>query len=379
MSGETRKPEFALEREVLKRGKGLLRQMDDQAVLFVDSNIASSMEAESHDPLFPGDKRIRASLAGDIYFISYRSTSRMNALFVDLPEGNDTKIEKVIWAKSTDVESGIRRSSHIAAKYEPGTGETILNIQEVIQRIHDLSQEYHRSGITEEERQKMAEETAEVLVRTGFANATKPEKVRIMDKVLAAGQRDVLQRINPPRSRMILSNVWIDLTKELIEGRYAKEKYKSIHAKLIRERELERFFLSQVHERINQIDEEREGSREIETEISDIQNFTHQYLNPNQIRVKPYSRAAAIVRFDLFGDGAAPAFDENGEVDRQKMNPHLTILSKYIGSDEAQIYKGTPHFKSLSIKDRISRLKGAAFTIEEALNEGEANLTQVAA
>lgn len=359
MSNENR---FNIERNILKRGGGLEGKMQGEQVFYVPSDEVKNRQVEELPPLLPFDRRIRVATTGELYVKSYLTSKPINSPFADYSGENYKSIQKVIWNESPDIENAIRRTEHIKTKYEPKTGEVIQGTKDVIGQIFELSDAFHQSGITEQQRIQMIENSASVLASAGFVNAKKPEKQEIVRKIMAAGSRDSLQRINPPRSRLILSNAWIDLTRELIVGRMVKEKYNGIHERLLRERQMERFLLKQTAMRLNEIKMTRDRSVERDQAFKDLSKFIYQYNSPEHIKAKPYSHAAAKVRFFRFGDG-----------DVENENNNLQTLKKYIG-DDYEAFRGMKKFDKLNTEEISKRLDDMNHEIQKAIDFGDENL-----
>lgn len=381
MTGPENTPN-AIERELLKRGRGLQGKMNLGETVYINENPAIAEQVETFRYLFPFDSRLKYSSEGDIWILSYPPIvkSLSEDMFADLPSSKkQRKFAQRRWSNAQDIEKAIRMANHVAEAYEKDEGEVSKNTLGVVDLVKDLSYEYQKPGITETELTERAQETANTLVATKYANARKPEKLKIKNMLLAAGQKDVLQRINPSRSRMIISNAWIDLSKELIVNRIIGEKYRTMEWKLRQERDFERFCLEQTAARIDEIETIREGSPEFKRLLSELELFVYRYNSSDYVKAKPYSKVAAITRFLMFGNGQHAAFDDNGNIDRGGTNPDLQLLAKYIGKEEAQLYWGTPKFKELKPEEKIVRLRTIASSIHQTLEEGDLNLEKEAA
>lgn len=380
MAGPEKIPN-AIEREVLKRGRGLQGRMNLEEVVYFNEAPAVAEQVEPFRNLFFFDDRLKCSPEGDVWILSYPPITKpvTEDMFPDLPPAKKPrKFVQRRWSNAEDIEKAIRMAGHVADAYEKGQGEAAQNTLGVVDLVKNLSYGYQREGITDEGREELAQETADTLVATKYANARKPEKVKIKNMLLAAGQKDVLQRINPSRSRMIISNAWIDLSRELIVNRIIGEKYRTMEWRLRQERDFERFCLEQTAARIDEIGMVREGSPESKRLLHELEVFVYRYNSSEYVKAKPYSKVAAISRFLMFGDGQQAVFDDNGRIDRGELNDDLTLLAKYIGKEDAQLYWGTPKFKGLKPNEKMTRLRTIAASIRQTLEEGDINLEKAA-
>lgn len=342
------RPEVAtqnnVERHILKRAHGLQATLIDPSLVSVPENWARHEEVwgKNVDFTFPADKRVRHhKYEGKLFIKSYRKIKNIN---------------RVRWSRLEDIEAGVRQADHIIDAYDPEGGKEVGKTKQVIELVKDLSKDFQQSGLTHMDIRLIAEKGALGLLQAGFINAQRSQRLEIADKITRAAQLDSKTRVNSSRSRLILSHVWVDLIRELLVGRVTEDKYTSIQAKLIREREFERFLLGQVVAHIDGLSGKTE-SFEDPRRLQEIKAFAREYLSPQMVKLKPYARMAAISRFLIVNTGTAEELD---------------ALRKYIG-DEADMYAGTPALTSqnLSREERIRRLGGIKTMIEEGLEIGE--------
>ncbi len=369
----------AIEREVLKRGGGLQSRMALEDTFYIEERPEISELVAPYDYLFPFDNRIKHSPEGSLWILSYPPILKATEdMFPDLPPAKKPKkVSQRRWSNPDDIETAIRMSGHIADTYKPKEGEVAKDTLGVVDHVKQLSYDYQQPGITEVERENLATQTAEILVATKFANARKPEKLKIRNMLLHAGQRDSLARLNTSRSRIIISNAWIDLSRELIVNRTIGEKYRTMEWRLMQERDMERFCLEQTVARINALNGRRTSSPEFTRLRKDLELFVYTYNSSDYIRAKPYSNIAAISRFLMFGDGQKPAVDESGNVVTDEMNSDLKTLSRYIGAD-AGMFWGTRNFRTLTSDEQLRRLEAVGVAISQTLEEGANNLKKAA-
>ncbi len=334
-----------IERHNLRRAGGMQGRLIDPNLVIGEENKARSDEVRHVDIkyLFPTDNRIRYhKYNGDVYLKSYRKVKSRSL---------------VRWSKLVDLEAAIRLSGHVIEAYDPKTGKEIEKTRTAISLVRSLSIRLQRSGLFPMDMQLMAEDAALELTQAGFINAQKEEKQKTVEKVMKAARLDSVNRVNPSRSRLILSHAWVDLIRELLIGKMTENKYVSIQAKLIRERELERFVLLQT---ASYIDELTRGQSSFEESRSAVEfkQFARQFLSNEVVKLKPYSRVAATARFLIMNTGT---------------EEELEKLRKYIG-DDAGMYRGTPPLTKLAREEQQKRLRGIKMEIVNILQEGEANL-----
>lgn len=331
-----------IERHILRRAGGMQGRLFDPDIKANPENVTRHAEVWRDDVsyLFPGDDRVRwNTYTGELFLRSSRQR----------------KGEQVIrWSKPLDLENGIRMAGRVSESYDPKTGKEMLKIKDAIQLIKGLSQSFQKPGLRSLEMDAFAKEAVDRLSQLGFVSAVNAEKQKIAEQILKAGSRDVLNRVNPARSRLILSNVWVDLIHELLVGKVTENKYASVGAKLTREREFERFVLAQVTSHIEGL-LRTPTSFEDKKNIQDFKVFVRQYLGNDVVRLKPYAKIAAVTRFLVMNTGTKAEHD---------------LLKKYIG-EEAEMYYGTKPFTELSQKEREARLKGIRFIIQEELELAE--------
>lgn len=261
---------------------------------------------------------------------------------------------RVRWSKPEDLEAGIRQADHVREVYDPKTGKEVEKTKLVISLVRDLSVHMQKEILFPLDIQLMAEKSANTLMQAGFIDAQKERRQEVVAKILKAASLDSQHRVNSPRSRLILSHAWVDLIRELLVSKMTENKYASIGAKLIREREFERFLLSQVASHIGLLTQPG-NSFEAARNIAELKFFVRQYLSKDIMRLKPYASLAATSRFLILNTGTQ---DE------------LNTLRNYIG-DKADMYYGTPPFTQLSFGDQTKRLGGIKKNIEQSLDIGE--------
>lgn len=327
-----------IERKILQRAGGMQGGLFDVNLTYPPENIVRNTEVwdKNVDFLFPGDDRVRYHrFTGDAFFKSFRNG-------------------RVRWSKPIDIENGIRLANHVQEAYDPKTGREVEKTKQVISLVRDLSISFQKQGLVPLDIQLMAVEAGEKLAGTGFVNAEKESKQEIVGKIVRAASLDSKARVNSARSRLILSHAWVDLIKELLVGKVIENKYGSIGAKFVREREFERFVLSQVNSHIDEL-LRVSSSFEDRRNIRELKAFAARYLSRDVIKLKPYSVVAATSRFLIMNTGSKEELD---------------MLKKYIGED-AGMYYGTTPFTKLDKEKQISRLKGVKSMIREGLDIGE--------
>lgn len=329
-----------VERSVLK---GRMRSgLQQPLVAIVSENPERSFQAQYLPRLFPTDDRVKWDNEGNVWIVSYRSKDKVK----------DVDYER--WGIYKDVEAAIRGTGYVAEAYGKD-GERSTNVKNVITQVRDLSRSFQRPGITLLEINQMAQVAATTLVENNYDTAVKPEKQEVVKKIMEAVRVDKLDRVNPSRSRLILSHAWVDLIQELLIDQRIEDKYSALRSALIRSREFQRFLLEQAAAYLEDAVTLRRGDYEEARTIRELKIFARRYLSNHFINTKPYSRVAAKSRFLIVHTGT------------QK---EIGSLSGYIGND-AEIYKGTPQLSQLDGRDRKKRLSQISTAIKEVLKEGE--------
>lgn len=333
-----------IERKVLKRAGGMQGRLIDPTTVYVPENPVRHQEVWNKDTafVFTTDDRVRHNkYTGDLFIKSYRNVNGKSL---------------VRWSHPVDVEAGIRLADHVKEAYDSATGREVERTKGAISLVKDLSVDFQKPGLAPLDIQLMSEEAAATLAKLGFIDAVKEEKLDVVKKIMRAAALDSKTRVNGPRSRMILSHVWVDLIHELLVEKMTGNKYTSIKAKLIREREFERFVLDQT---VSHIDEQTQTSSSFEDRRSvlELKHFVAKYLSSDVVKLKPYSQVAAISRFLLMTTGTQAEFD---------------LLRKYIG-DKADAYRNTKPLTdpSLDRADKIIVLADVRKKIIECAEIGE--------
>lgn len=332
-------PKNAIERYNLKRAGGMQARLLDPTMVSMPENQVRHEEVWEKDAafLFGTDNRIRYhKYHGELYIKSYRKFKGQS---------------RVRWSHPVDVEAGIRQADHVREAYDPKTGNEVEKTKHVIELVRDLSHYFQQPGLTLLDFGLAATQAADTLVQTGFVDAVKEERQDVVDKIMKAASLDSLSRPNASRSRMILSHVWVDLIHELLVHKMTENKYANIQAKLIREREYERFVLGQT---VLHIEEQIRASTGFEDRRSvlELKQFVNQYLGPDVVKLKPYAKKAATARFLIMNTGT---------------KEELEALRKYIG-DEADMYYATP---TLVQTDKVRRLTQIKKDISQGLEIGD--------
>lgn len=335
-----------IERGVLKKrsGTALATRVFGNKPYIEPENPAKSREVRDLPSLIPNDHRIRFNPQGDVYIVSYRKK----------PQETTPRSR---WGKYKDIEAAIRGAGYVREAYGMGSGEEIGKVRKVIDLVKGLSSDLQKRGVTPLDMGLMAQDAAAALVKSGFDTAVKFEKRQILEKIMSATNLDRQNRVNPSRSRLILSHAWIDLIQELLVGQRIEDKYGSVRAKLIRSREFQRFLLSQAASYIEDAATLRRGDHEEGRTIRELKAFAQRYLSNQFINTKPYSQVAAVSRYLIMTTGTP----------LEKQN-----LAKYIGED-AVIYDVLP-MSRLTPELRKRRLAGIKGRIERVLEDGEVAL-----
>lgn len=345
-----------IETSVLKKraGRRLQHRVPDSKAFIVPEDPEKSEYVLQQPRLFPRDHRIRHNPEGEVFIVSYRGKAKKKE------EQQPGKVSLIRWSRYSDIETAIRGAEHVRKKYDiPNNGEAIGNIRNVIDLVKDLSLELQQRGVTDIGMGLMSTKAGEVLLQNGYDTAVKPGKIKIFEQIMSATNLDSLDRVNPSRSRLILSHVWIDLIQELLVGRRVEEKYKTVREKLIRSREFQRFLLSQAAAYIDESVSQRTGHHEEERTTGELKTFAREYLSSHFINTMPYSQVAAVSRFLIVHKGTPE---------------EVITLSKYIGED-AQMFEGTPRLSQLDGRERKRRLSQISILIKRVLKEGEEALT----
>ncbi len=335
--------------EVAVMGKGLpslAERMQNERYELPPENPETDAFVQTLPRLIPFDSSMRSELDGSLWIGFDRQSQR--------PEDKG-QIKRVLrWSHAEDIDSGIRMlKNHIAMAYGKD-GESRGHVLTVVQQSNKILNRMQQSGITESELADLKNESAEALARSKFFTTYSPVKSRAATKTIAAVDKDILGRINPPRTRFMISKIREDLVRELFYADRIRGKNARRGVELVREREYERLCLETFKAETDELLQDRIGSGEFDDRVQFYLRRIHWVLSPRAIRVSPYSPLAAEIRFGLYATGN---------------DQEVALLAGYVGDEEAAtIQDAHEDFDSPSI---------SAFRKKEILEDMSGKVAQV--
>jgi len=354
----------AIERSVILRvHTDIPEEIERERAIIIPGDGISDKEAYGLPSL--GDYRIRRRTSdGQLFIKRYRDLG----IRIDLTGLNGVnhldfdkaKIVEAKWPRIPDAETAIRYCDHIADNYDKKNGIQTLSILEVNRLIHELSTELQVPPSERTPLSDLQAKAVKVLVEYGYDRAVNPEKIHMASEVIRALQKDSLDRENPSRGRMILVNTKKYSTKMLLGNENKRNKYRYLAGVIYREREKERFALSQVSNEIKDLVsmEERDYQR-IHSENS-VRERAVEGISPKVIKMAPYVQIAAEARFLM---------------NSRKTKDDLDRLAGYVGFERAQELFSLPSYYDIkNPKDRVSRLIAISESIDRELDFADANL-----
>lgn len=359
---ETARVPNAIERSVvLRTHTDIPEQMERERAIIFAGDGASDKEARGLPTL--GDNRVRYRRPkGELFIKRYRDTG----VRMDLTEGESAQLEfdtaKFVegkWARVPDAETAIRYCDHIADGYDKSHGTQTLSVLAINRLIHDLSRELQADPSVRLQASELEERAVRALVAQGYDRAVSFDKIFMANEIVRALQKDSMGRENPSRGRIILANVRPRLTKMLLGNENKRNKYRYLGAILYRERERERFALSQVSSSIKDL-----GSmsrRDFQSELSEnaVRSGARDLISPEFIKIAPYVQVAAEARFLMTS---------------RRTQEDIQRLGGYVGYDRAQELAELPSYYDLQPHERRQRLSEIAESIDQELEFADTQL-----
>src|SRR3990167_2920377 len=349
---------------VLRTHRDIPGQIARERVIVIPENSIADFETRQLPNL--GDFRIRYNPKGELFIGSFRETG----IELELPESATTyqlgfdraKVAKARWSRLPDVETAIRYTDHIAENYDKKEGIETLSILTVHRVLRDVSKELQNPPETRVPLSELEERVIEILVREGCDRAQLQDKLYIAHEMVNAVQRDKLGRENPSRTRLMLTNLQPRFTKMLLGNEQKLNKYRYIGEYLYRERERERFELSELSIAIKNISDMGKRNVELHHLLTAARNNAFRRIDPKNIHVAPYVQVAAEARYLMYA--------RNTDQDVEK----LTI---YVGHARAKELSGLSSFYNLTYDEQRQRLLEIAESIDTSLAYADTQLLEV--
>lgn len=352
----------------------LPRRMSEGSVIIVVENVDKFNEVEGYPNLNEYDNRIRFSpFTGEIYISTYRENAKrleqaVGAEVILMQRGaNPLQKMSKRWNGYSDIECAIRATGHILDKSNK-KGKMVKNTLGAIDLTKHLLSKFESGEVNKENIEMIAQETFQELASLGFINAEKPIRQKLTAQIIKATEKDILERVNPLISRTRLASAWLKAIRELLVAKKVREKFSAILTDLSSERDVERFYLSQVAELVRDMLENQEMNS-FKSEVLDLKTLCSDFLTPEKIKVSPYRKPALLVKYCLFGVrnelernlAIVMSADEQEAVNILDITPIDKII-------ENAIFRNNAHWE---IQDRLAL---ALESMNSALNKGDRDL-----
>ena len=355
----------AIERAVvLQTHKNIPDQIAREKIIIIPENSIADFEARQLPNL--GDFRIRYNPKGELFIRSFRETG----IQFELPESATTdqlgfdrvEVVKARWPRLPDVETAIRYTDHIAENYDKKEGIETRSILGVHRVLRDVSEELQNPPEIRVPLSELEERVIQILVREGYDRAQSRDKLYIAREMLKAVQKDIQERENPSRTRLMLANLQVRFTKMLLANEHKLNKYHYIEEHLHRERERERFELSNLSSAIKNMSNMGERNSESRHLLTAARHNAFRRIDFRNIHVAPYVQVAAEARYLMYA--------RNSDEDVAK-------LAIYVGHDRAKELSGLPSFYNLTYDGQKQRLLEIAESIDTSLAYADTQLLEV--
>ncbi len=313
-------------------------------------------------PFIPFDHTMRVTLPGDVLVTFLREDLKV-------PE-QDRKPHTLYLVERVnpfeDIDAAARGLGYVSESYNAREGEVTRNTLNVIEEAQQISYELQRTGITDQELLNMSQVAQLVFVQSKFASSESYDKVRIIAQTIKALSRDARNRINTPRSRLIMAQIREPLTRMIFKGREIRNKNLRRRTEILQEREMEQMYMKFVEQHVEDIFALSVGDGAFDNGLRRFLELAHSYLSPRSILVKPYSPVAAEARFLLFAD------------DRERLGPDGRIaverLSSYVGEGRASEIAVEKPFFELDSFEKKARLLSIASMLQVARQSSDISL-----
>lgn len=298
----------AEQRVMRSMGRGKLRDAKTGGnIVIIPNNPEVSAIVEPWPRLFADDYRVRFDpFNGGIWTSSYpRNEEVVRSPRQVIKEAGAGK-EKVVakgWSKSSNVGAAIRRSQDIADRLEPDTGEAVIKTKILMAALFAIIPQYRAGEIVSEDLPEVQKEMGRVLVDSGYAGARKPNKQVAAEKAVHAVSEDPRGFVNSLIARTVAASAIKLLAADLIDAKFANEKYTRLAARLTMEDDHERFIQDEAIQMMTALEDLPAGHKEFDQDIFALREFAKRFLSPEVIRVAPYRVPVIIARVNLFGFG----------------------------------------------------------------------------
>lgn len=246
-------------------------------------------------------------------------------------------------------------NEHIADAYDKG-GREHRNRLDLIRQINYLMRRFQQGPLTDDELTNLRNNTVEVAYRAKYLTSVIPERRETGGQVIKAVEKDSRGQINPPRNRLILAQERDDIITDLMLDEVKLNKNRERVVRLDTEIDFEELILEAFAKRSRVLAERRIGTGSFSSGIDEYLIEAHNMLSPGVIiLVKPYSDAAAKIRYLLFA--------RNNTTDAY-------ALAKYIGVEAiTEFTQDFVPFSDLSEEQQIERLLSLRVIIDAAIKK----------
>lgn len=287
-------------------GRGRLKDAKTGGtVVIAPNNPDVSAMVEPMPRLFEDDYRVRFDpFSGALWTSSYPKNEdviRSPRQVIREAGRGEEKVVAQGWSKSPNIGSAIRRSQEIAGRLEPTSGEVVIRTKILMAALYAIIPLYRSGEVTREGLPEVQKEMVRVLADSGYAFARKPNKQAAAEKAVQAVIEDPRGFVNSLILRTVAASAIKLLAGELIDAKFASEKYTRLAARLTMENDHERFIQYEAVEMMKALESLPPGHKEFDQEVFALSDFAKRFLNPSTIRVAPYRVPVIIARVHLFG------------------------------------------------------------------------------
>lgn len=332
-----------------QHNKAAVLSFSEREITTISEDPAKAEYAETLPCINPFDETMRFSPEGDILISTIRPSQKT------LPE-DQAGSQVVRWSKSESINDARKVVGHIANAYSKN-GIEHQNRIAAVKLANNLIKKF-KYPVSEQELDAMHQDATETLFEAKYLTSIIPARRKTAEQFLRATMKDSLGRLNPSMGRLRVGQERDDLIKDLTldEVKYFKNIARA--ARLDAERDYEESVLRGFSRRSKELLNMGIGTTLYDQKLKGYKREAHYFLSPKHtILVKPYSKAAAELRFNLF------AHDFPYDVWK---------LGTYIGVNEAyQIAKGFIPFDELLPEAQKARIGTFPAIVEEVIAESD--------
>ena len=297
-----------LELKILGRSRSEVEKFGDRNIRIIPEDTEYARQLAEDVLWMPNffdddDDRVKVG-TGMLYVKSYRDPVGGREYDEEMLSDPTSQVKTVYrrWSEYPTLPKAIRGMKTIEGKYTPG-GHEYEQLRAASSLIRFGIHEVREGGINDtDDMRALLDLSAEKMVSARWDTVIKPDKIELRDRLMAAMQlTDSKDRFNPSRARLLYNFALLDSIKLFLFEDTTREKYQNLGDKMVRENHLERFYLEEGINMLNELSKTRPKSPEYQDRVWGVKEYVKRFFADDVIKANPYKKVAVATRLAIAG------------------------------------------------------------------------------